>query len=317
LKGRYFWNKRTETDLRKGIDYFQKSLEQDPNYAQAYAGLADSYIILANWNLSPPAEAYGKAKAAALKALELDDQLAEAHTSLAKIKLSYEWDWAGAETEFKQAIQLNPGYATAHQWYGVYLSEMGRHDESVHERATAQELDPLSLSIATGLGRALYWARRYDESISRLQATMPRDPNYADTYWSLGLAYEQKRMHAEAISAFQRAVELSRSSEFAEGKPEMLAALAHAYAQAGKQSEARSILNQLKQASTSEHYVSPYAVSLIYIALNDKDSAFQSLGQAFQERDESFVHLRVDPRLDPIRSDVRFQQLLKQINLAP
>ena len=142
---------------------------------------------------------------------------------------------------------------------------------------------------------------------------MPRDPNYADTYWSLGLAYEQKRMHAEAISAFQRAVELSRSSEFAEGKPEMLAALAHVYAQAGKQSEARSILNQLKQASTSEHYVSPYAVSLIYIALNDKDSAFQSLGQAFQERDESFVHLRVDPRLDPIRSDARFSSFLSRL----
>jgi len=146
---------------------------------------------------------------------------------------------------------------------------------------------------------------------------MPRDPNYADTYWSLGLVYEQKRMLGEAISAFQRAVELSRSSEFAAGKPEMLAALAHVYAQSGKQGEARSILNQLKQVSTSEHYVSPYAVSLIYIALNDKDSAFQSLGQAFQERDESFVHLRVDPRLDPIRSDGRFQQFLKQINLAP
>src|SRR6185295_3632882 len=136
--------------------------------------------------------------------------------------------------------------------------EMGRHDESVHERTTALELDPLSLSIATGLGRALYWARRYDESISRLQATMPRDPEYADTYWSLGLAYGQKGMHPEAVAAFQRAVELSRSSEFAGGKPEMIAALAYAYAQAGKQSQARSILNQLQKSSTSEHYVSPY-----------------------------------------------------------
>jgi tetratricopeptide (TPR) repeat protein len=315
-KGRYLWNQRQPENVNQAIKYFQEAIKLDPQYALAYAGLADCYV-LGNILQMPPREAMPRAAEAARKALAIDDQLAEAHTSLAKIKLSYEWDWAGAEAEFKQAIQLNPGYATAHQWYGVYLSEMGRHEESIHERATAQELDPLSLSIATGLGRALYWARRYDESISRLQATMPRDPNYADTYWSLGLAYEQKRMHAEAISAFQRAVELSRSSEFAEGKPEMLAALAHVYAQAGKQVEARSILNQLKQASTSEHYVSPYAVSLIYIALNDKDSAFQSLGQAFQERDESFVHLRVDPRLDPIRSDARFQQFLKQINLAP
>jgi len=315
-KGRYHWNQRQPEDVTQAIKYFQDAIKLDPQYALAYAGLADCYV-LGNILQMPPREAMPMAAEAARKALTIDDQLAEAHTSLAKIKLSYEWDWSGAEAEFKQAIQLNPGYATAHQWYGVYLSEMGRHDESVHERTTAQELDPLSLSIATGLGRALYWARRYDESISRLQATMPRDPNYADTYWSLGLAYEQKRMHGEAIAAFQRAVELSRSSEFAEGKPEMLAALAYAYAQAGKPGEARTILNQLKKTSTLEHYVSPYAVSLIYIALNDKDSAFQSLGQAFQERDENFVHLRVDPRLDPIRSDARFHQLLKQINLAP
>jgi serine/threonine-protein kinase len=314
-KGRYHWNQRQPEDVNQAIKYFQEAIKLDPQYALPYAGLADCYV-LGNILQMPPKQAMPMAADAARKALAIDDQLAEAHTSLAKIKLSYEWDWAGAEAEFQQAIKLNPGYATAHQWYGVYLSEMGRHDESVRERATAQDLDPLSLSIATGLGRALYWARRYDESIARLQTTLPRDPNYADTYWSLGLAYEQKRMHAEAISAFRRAVELSRSSEFAEGKPEMLAALAHAYAQAGKQSEARSILEQLKKASTSKLYVSPYAVSLIYIALNDKDSAFQSLGQAFQERDENFVHLRVDPRLDAIRPDARFQQLLKQINLA-
>lgn len=315
-KGRYHWNQRQPADVKQAIRYFQDAIKLDPQYALAYAGLADCYV-LGNILQMPPQQAMPMAAEAARKALAIDDQLAEAHTSLAKIKLSYEWDWAGAEAEFKRAIQLNPGYATAHQWYGVYLSEMGRHDESVRERTTAQELDPLSLSIATGLGRALFWARRYDESISRLQATIPRDPNYADTYWSLGLAYEQKRMHADAISAFQRAVELSRSSEFAEGKPEMMAVLAYAYGQAGKLSEARSMLDQLKRTSTPEHYVSPYAVSLIYIALNDKDAAFQSLGQAFQERDENFVHLRVDPRLDPIRSDVRFQQLLKQINLAP
>jgi len=314
-KGRYHWNQRKPEDVNQAIKYFQEAIKLDPNYALAYTGLADCYV-LGNILQMPPKQAMPMAAEAARKALAIDNELAEAHTSLAKIKLSYEWDWAGAEAEFKQAIKLNPGYATAHQWYGVYLSEMGRHDESVRERSTAQDLDPLSLSIATGLGRALYWARRYDESITRLQATIPRDPNYADTYWSLGLAYEQKKMHTEAISAFQRALELSKSSEFAEGKPEMLAVLAYSYGQAGKQSEARSILDQLKKASTAQHYVSPYAVSLIYIALNEKDSAFQSLGQAFQDRDENLIHLRVDPRLDPIRSDARFQQLLRQINFA-
>jgi tetratricopeptide (TPR) repeat protein len=314
-KGRYHWNQRKSADVNQAIKYFQEAIKLDPQYALAYTGLADCYV-LGNILQMPPKQAMPMAADAARKALAIDNQLAEAHTSLAKIKLSYEWDWVGAEAEFKQAIQLNPGYATAHQWYGVYLSEMGRHAESVRERTTAQELDPFSLSIATGLGRALYWARRYDESIARLQSTMAKDSNYADTYWSLGLAYEQKRMNTEAIAAFQRAVELSKSSEFTEGKPEMLAALGHAYVLAGKHNEARSILDQLKQSASAQHYVSPYAVSLIYIALNEKDAAFQSLGQAFQERDENLVHLRVDPRLDPIRSDARFQQLLQQVNLA-
>jgi len=263
----------------------------------------------------PPTRAMPMAKEAAQKALSLDNQLAEAHTSLAKIKLSYEWDWAGAEAEFQQAIKLNPGYATARQWYGVYLSEMGRHDESIRERSIAQELDPLSMAIATGLGRALYWARRYDEAIARLQAAVSKEPSYADTYWSLGLAYEQKGLHAESINAFQRAVELSRTSDFAEGKPEMLAALGHAYALAGRQAEARKLLEQLNQDAAAQHYVSPYALSLIYVALNERDAAFQALSQAFREHDESFVHLKVDPRLDPIRSDPRFQQLLQQMHL--
>ncbi|MGZ8845515.1 MAG: tetratricopeptide repeat protein, partial [Pyrinomonadaceae bacterium] len=313
-KGRYHWNQRKPDDVNQAIKYFQEAIKLDPNYALAYTGLADCYV-LGNILQMPPKQAMPMAADAARKALSIDNQLAEAHTSLAKIKLSYEWDWPGAEAEFKQAIQLNPGYATAHQWYGVYLSEMGRHDESIRERTTAQNLDPLSLSITTGLGRALYWARRYDESIKHLQATIPRDPNYGDTYWSLGLAFEQKRMYPEAISAFQRAVELSKSPDGSEGKPEMLAVLAHAYAMAGKQTEAKAILDQLKKVASPQHFVSPYAVSLIYVALNDKDSAFEWLGQAFQERDENLIHLRVDPRLDPIRPDARFQDLLRQINL--
>ena len=314
-KGRYHWNQRKPDDINQAIQYFKQAIELDPQYALAYTGLADCYVLGNVLQLSPK-EAMPIATDAARKALAIDNQLAEAHTSLAKIKLSYEWDWSGAEAEFQQAIQLNPGYATAHQWYGVFLSEVGRHNDSIRERTRAQELDPLSLSISTGLGRALYWARRYDESIQQLQATMSRDQNYADTYWSLGLAYEQKKMYAEAVSSFQRAVDLSKTSEFAEGKPEMLALLGHAYALDGKKTEAVAILDQLKGFTATKRYVSPYAVALIYVALNERDSAFQWLEQAFSERDENFIHLKVDPRLDPIRSDPRFPDLLKRVNLG-
>jgi serine/threonine-protein kinase len=314
-KGRYHWNRRTSDDINQAIKYFQDAIKLDPQYALAYTGLADCYVLGSVLQLSPK-QAMPLALDATDKALSIDDQLAEAHTSLAKIKLSYAWDWPGAEAEFKQAIHLNPGYATAHQWYGVYLSEMGRHDESIRERTTAQELDPLSLSIATGLGRALFWARRYDDSVQHLQAALPRDPNYSDTYWSLGLAYEQKHLHAEAIASFQKAIDLSKSTEVAEGKPEMLACLGHAYAIAEKPGEARATIEKLMKLAGARTYVSSYGVSLIYVALGDKDSAFQWLERAYQERDENFIHLKVDPRLDAIRSEPRFQELLRRINLA-
>ncbi len=314
-KGRYHWNQRKSDDINQAIKYFQDAIKLDPQYALAYTGLADCYVLGSVLQLSPK-QAMPLALDATQKALSIDDQLAEAHTSLAKIKLSYAWDWPGAEAEFKQAIQLNPGYATAHQWYGVYLSEMGRHDESIRERTTAQELDPLSLSIATGLGRALFWARRYDDSIQHLQAALPKDPNYSDTYWSFGLAYEQKHMYPEAIAAFQKAIDLSKSAEVEEGKPEMLACLGHAYAIAGKQSEARATIEKLMKVAGPKTYISSYGVSLIYVALGDKDSAFQWLERAYQERDENFIHLKVDPRLDPLRSDARFQELIRRINLT-
>jgi len=314
-KGRYHWNQRRDEEIKEAIKDFQEAIKIDPQYALAYSGLADCYV-LGNVMQLPPKESMPIATDAAAKALAIDNQLAEAHTSLAKIKLSYEWDWTGAEAEFKQAIQLNPGYATAHQWYGVYLSEMGRHDESIKERTEAQELDPLSLSIATGLARALYWGRRYDEAIQRLQTTLNKDPTYADTYWSLGLVYEQKRMYAEAIAAFQQAIELSKTPEFSEGKPEMLAALGHANALAGKKDVAARILEQVRTITTSQRYVSPYSVALIYVALDEKDAAFDWLERGYNERDENFIHLKVDPRLDSIRSDSHFQNLLQRIHLA-
>ncbi len=314
-KGRYLWNKRRPEDVREAIRNFQQAIDLDPNYALAYTGLADCYILGNLLQLSPKG-AMPIAADAARKALSIDNNLAEAHTSLAKVKLSFEWDWAGAESEFKKAIELNPGYATAHQWYGVYLSEMGRHEEALSERSRAMELDPLSLSIRTGLCRAYYWARRYDESLQQLQPTLEKDPQYADTHWSFGLVYEQKKMMPEAISAFEKAIDLSRTAEFPEGKPEMIAALGHAYAVSGKRVEAEKLLDQLNKLIAQQRYVSPYSMALVHAGLGDKDEAFAWLERAYNERDEAFIHLKVDPRLDPLRADARFTNWLALLKLA-
>ena len=313
-KGRYNWNKRTPEDIKEAIKNFQQAINLDSGYALAYTGLADCYVLGSLLQL-PPKEAMPIALDATRKALAIDDNLAEAHTSLAKIKLSFEWDWPNAENEFKRAIELNPGYATAHQWYGIYLSEMGRHEESMAQRRLAQELDPLSLSISTGLGRAFFWARRYDEAIDHLQKTLEQDPKYPDTHWSLGLAYEQKKMYAEAINSFQKATEYSRTTEFAEGKPEMQAALAHALALAGRRTEALKIVADLSDGSDKQRYISPYSIALVYVALGDKQQSFEWLDRAYQERDESFIHLRVDPRLDDLRADPQLIERLHRIHL--
>ena len=314
-KGRYLWNKRRPEEVRAAIRNFEQAIELDPQYALAYAGLADCYV-LGNLLQMSPKEAMPIALEKTRRALQIDPELAEAHTSLAKIKLSYEWDWAGAESEFKRAIELKPGYSTAHQWFGVYLSEMGRHDESIAHRKRALELDPLSLSTSTGLARAYFWARRYDEAIAHLQKALQQDSKYADTHWSFGLAYERKKMYAEAISAYQRAISLSKTSEFPEGKPEMIAALGHAYAVSGRHAEAIKIVEQLKALVAAGRYVSPYSIALIYVGLDEKDQAFEWLDTAYNERDESFIHLKVDPRLDTLRPDPRFTERLRLIRLA-
>ncbi len=313
-KGRYNWNKRTPEDIKEAIKNFQQAINLDSGYALAYTGLADCYVLGSLLQL-PPKEAMPIALDATRKALAIDDNLAEAHTSLAKIKLSFEWDWPNAESEFKRAIELNSGYATAHQWYGIYLSEMGRHEESMAQRRLAQELDPLSLSISTGLGRAFFWARRYDEAIDHLQKTLEQDPKYPDTHWSLGLAYEQKKMFAEAITSFQKATEYSRTTELAEGKPEMQAALAHALALAGKRTEALKIVADLSDGSDKQRYISPYSIALVYVALGDRQQSFEWLDRAYQQRDESFIHLRVDPRLDDLRADPQLVERLHRIHL--
>jgi serine/threonine-protein kinase len=314
-KGRYLWNRRRPEDIREAIRDFQLAIDLDPNYALAYTGLADCYV-LGNLLQMSPKEAMPIAIEKTQHALAIDPNLAEALTSLAKIKLSYEWDWTGAESEFRKALELKPGYATAHQWYGVYLSEMGRHDESLGQRRRALELDPLSLSISTGLGRAYFWARKYDEAIEHLQKTLQQDPKYADTHWSLGLAYEGKKMYTEAIASYQSAISLSKTAEFLEGKPEMIAALGHAYAATGRREEALKIIEQLKELIAQQRYVSPYSIALIYTGLNEKEMAFEWLDRAYNERDESYIHLKVDPRLDDLRSDPRFVERLQLIKLA-
>ncbi len=308
LKGRYYWNKRTEEGFHKAIEYFSEATEKDRNYGLAHAGLADSYILLGEYGLLPAKEAFAKAREAATKALELDDTLGEAHNALATVKADYDWDWPGAEREFRRATELNPGYATAHQWYGELLSELGRNEEALAEIKQAQQLDPLSLIINTVSGAILQRAGRVDLAIEQLRKTLEIDPNFAQAHWDLGDAYVRKGAFAEAIAEFQRAITLSPNITWYKG------ALGHAYARAGKSAEARKLLDELKEHSRRS-YVSWWDFAAIYAGLGEKDQALASLEKAYEQRDNRMVELRVDPLLDPLRSDPRFADLLRRIGL--
>ena len=310
LKGRYYWNLRTEEGLKKSIEYFQQAIEKDPSYALAYAGLAGSYGVMATWNVMAPKEAYPRQKAAALKALEIDETLAEAHASLGLVREDYDWDWMGAEKEFKRAIELNPGYATAHQWYAEYLSEMGRYNEAIAEAKRAQELDPLSLIINADGGLVFFYARRYDEAIAQCRRTLELNAGFYPAHLYLGWAYEQKKRYAEAISEYQKAIALQQ------GNPTLAAHLARGYAAAGKRTEALNIISQLGQLSKGR-YVSPYVIAQVYTALDDPDRAFQWLEKAYQERDSDLDELKTEPGFDSLRPDPRFQDLLRHMNFPP
>jgi TolB-like protein/Flp pilus assembly protein TadD len=304
IQGRYFWNKRNKESLEKGIQYFNQAIEKDPNYALAYAGLADSYLILGNLSLLPPREAYPKARAAATKALELDGALAEAHVSLAFIKHLFEWDWSSAERGFKQALQLNPNYGPGHQWYGVSLAARGRTAEAIAEAKRAQEVDPLSLTINAVVGWMFFLARQYDQAIEQEKKTLEMDPNFALAHSYLAVAYEQKGMYKEALAQFQNA---SIASEEV-----LLGELGHVYAVAGRRSEAREVLNKMNELS-KERYVPPYQMALIHVALGEKDQAFALLEKAYEDRFPWLIHLKVEPRLDPLRSDPRFEDLVRRV----
>jgi len=267
---------------------------------------------LGEYALLPPKEAYAKAREAATKALALDDPLGEAHNALAILKGDYDWDWPGAEREFRRAIELNPGYATAHQWYGELLSvELGRHEEALAEIKRAQELDPLSLIINAVSGRTLLYAGRDDLAIEQLRKTLEIDPNFAFAHCFLGYAYLRKGAFAEAIAEFQRAITLSPNIT------QYKAGLGHAYGRAGKSAEARKLLSELKQRS-KQRYVSWCDFAAIYAGLGEKDQAFAFLEKAYEQRDTRVVLWgKVHPLLDPLRSDPRFQDLLRRVGLPP
>jgi TolB-like protein/DNA-binding winged helix-turn-helix (wHTH) protein/Tfp pilus assembly protein PilF len=308
LKGRYHWNKRTPDAIRKAIESFQQAIEKDPGYALAYAGLADCYHVPAN--PLPPKERMPLAKAAAMTALQLDDTLVEGHTTLARVLFAYDWDWPAAEKEFKRAIELNPRYAPAHQWYGGYLSSMGRFREADAEKQRALELEPLSLIINFEVGLASYFSRDYDHAIDRFQKTMELDANFPPPYTFLAAAYEQKGMFEEAIAAFQRAVTVTQGPP----KAHAMAGLAHIYAISGRKTEARNILAELQ--TLSEHkYVPATDTALIYASLGQNDKAFARLNKAYEEHSFTLSNLKVEPRFDSLRSDPRFADLLRRIGL--
>jgi TolB-like protein/DNA-binding winged helix-turn-helix (wHTH) protein/Flp pilus assembly protein TadD len=306
LKGRYFWNKRTPDSLKVALAYFNQAIDQDPTYAHAYSGLADTYALLGDWQygVMTPKEALPKAKAAAMKALDLDSTLSEAHNSLAFCFDAFDWDLESAGKEFQRAIELNPGYATAHHWYAWHLSLLGRYDEAIEEMRKAKSLDPLSLIINADLAELLVIAHFYDESIIQSRKTIEMDPNFALAHNQLAQAYLQKHMNGEAIAELQKAVELST------GCPTCIANLARAYAASGRTSEVGKLLSDLKSHSNGG-YSDAAEVSMVYAALGDKDQAMHWLELGYEQRFNPGVLLR--PGFDPLRSDPRFQDLVRRI----
>jgi TolB-like protein/DNA-binding winged helix-turn-helix (wHTH) protein/lipoprotein NlpI len=309
LKGRYYWNKRSDEGLTKAIGYYEQATRKDPQYALAYAGLADSYGIIGAtiFGSMPAREAAPKAKAAALRALEIDPTLAEAANSLATVKFNYDWDWAGAADGFKRAIELNPAYPTAYQRYSLYLVAMGRFQESFDQITKARALDPLSISINTSLGWRLYLARQYDRSIEQLRNTLEMDPTYELPHLLLGRAYQQKGDFARAIPEFQKAVELSHNT------PLMVSALARANALSGNREQGEKLLVEL-MAKSKREYVSPFYIAMINAGLGRTAQALDWLEKAFDDRSNGLVFLKVDPELDSLRTNARFLELQRKLN---
>jgi serine/threonine-protein kinase len=309
LRGRQHWNRRTEPELRKAVEYFKQAIEKDPSYAAAYSGLADSYNILGDLNALTPGNASASALGAAQRALELDPELAEAHTSLGFVRLFFDWSWREAELHYRRALELNPNYATAHQWYAEVLISQGRFDEAIAEARRAIEIDPISVILRTTLSDTLYFARRYDEAIEQLRRTVEFEPGFVAARTDLGRALTQAGRYPEAIASFEAALRLSGSDSKASP------ALGFVYAVAGMTDKARVILKTIEE-QRSVRYMSAHAIGVIHMALGERDRALDWLEEAHRERDRAMVWLKVHPRLDPLRGERRFQALLEQMGLA-
>jgi tetratricopeptide (TPR) repeat protein len=308
LKGRYFWNRRTGDAINKSIEYFNQAIEKDPNYALAYAALADSYVILPSYTPTPGKQAYPKARVAATKALQLNDKLAEAYAAHAYISQYFDWDFANAERNFKRSIELNPNYPTAHQWYGEYLTTMGRHGDAIVEMKKAHELDPLSLIINRELGTTFSFAGQYDQAIEQLRKTLDMDFGFVPAHNELGWAYTQKGNFRAAIEEFQKAIGLEKDNAFS------LMGLGFTYAVSGKREDAQRILDQLIDRSKRFYVPSTY-IAAVYAGLGEKEQAFQWLEKAYNERDEGMIYLNSAPPWVRINSDPRFASLVRRIGL--
>jgi TolB-like protein/Tfp pilus assembly protein PilF/tRNA A-37 threonylcarbamoyl transferase component Bud32 len=305
LRGRYAWNKRTPEGLQEAIRYFEDAIRRDPTYADAYSGMADAYISLFDYDILPAGQANPRARQAAMRALALDSTLAEAHTSLAHVLL-HEWKWDESEAEFRHALELDPAQAATYHWYALALTSVGKVDQAVASMKRAEELDPLSARMSADMGMAYYGARQYDRAIEQERKTLRLEPEFATSYWIMGMAYEQKGSLPDATAAYQHALELRP------GNPNYLASLARSHALAGNASEARRVLNGMLN---SQEPVSPFFIALVYTALGDKGAAFKWLGKAIDERSGSVRYLRIEPRLDPLRPDPRFDLLLRRVGL--
>jgi tetratricopeptide (TPR) repeat protein len=320
LKGRYFWNKRDEEGLRNGIKYFKEAEQKDPAYALAYSGLADSYALLSDIGVVKPADEMPKAKAAAQRAVDIDPTLAEAYTSRGFVKLAHDWDWLGAEADFKKALELNAKYPTAHQWYASYLMQMGKFGPAKAEIEQAHQLDPLSPIINSNLGHYAYYEHRYDEAIEHINKTLEMVPEFWVAHHYRGLVYAMKGMHTEAIAEFRGVLGSPGQGPLKEGavesNPEVAASLGFTYALAGKRREAEDILQQLMKLS-EKRYVSPRYLAIIHVGLDNRAAAIEQLEKAYESRHPGLVLIRIDPLFDRLRSEERFKQLVSRFEPIP
>ncbi len=309
LQGRYHLSQRTEEGLRKAIEFFDKVIAEDPRYAQAYSGLADAYELLGHYGAMAPAEVWTKAASNAAWAVLQNETSAEAHTSLAHVKCTQDWDWLGAEQEFKRALQLDPRYPTAHHWYAVScLAPLARLNEALDEMVLAQALDPVSLIIARDVAVIHYFKREFEAALDQCDHTIELNPHFAPAYWTLGLIQEQMGDFDESIAAFQRAIQLTPHS------PRMRAALARSFAMCGKHKEAEEILEELKKLA-EKRYVSPFELASVHFAQGQAELGFDWLKRAFQDRCFELISIKVDPRFDSIKKDPRFASLHRQLGL--